>query len=109
LWVFGVVVVVGLGASILSGIVAAIFSLGHAGFVAAGRGGEANFALAALGNTVGAAVSGSLLGVMSGVVYAVRAMARPPAGLALPDRAVPVQPSPEPESDAEPGPQPDPQ
>jgi hypothetical protein len=84
-WVFGVFVVVGIVGAIAGGILSTIISLGRAGAFATGGGGEANFVLSALGNAVGAAVSGSLFGVVTGVIYEARAEVKPAPGLPLPD------------------------
>lgn len=91
-WVFGVFAVVGLFSTIAGSVVSAIFSLGNTGIIAMRPG---NFGLAALGSAVGAAVSGSFLGVGTGVVYAARAQSRPPAELPLPEPATPETPAPD--------------
>jgi hypothetical protein len=49
-----------------------------------------NRALVALGTAAGAAVTGSLYGVLTGVLYAARAQHKPPPGLALPDQVPPA-------------------
>lgn len=84
-WVFGVFVVVGVVGGLAGEILSTIVSLGRAGVFSTSD--QSNFALSALGNAVAAAVSGSLFGVVLGVVYEARAEVSLPAELPLPDAA----------------------
>ena len=97
-WVFGVMVVLAIVGGMIGNVAATIISLGHTGVFTAGREGPSNYALAALGTAVSTAISGSLFGVGTGVVYAARAQRLPAAELPLPespepDEAEPAEPS----------------
>jgi hypothetical protein len=81
-WVFGVGAIVGLGAGVINGIASTIASLG-----------SSNFVLAAVGSTVGAAISGSAFGVVDGVLYAARAQVKPPPEVPAQVLPQPVQPA----------------
>ncbi len=84
-WVFGVFVVVGVVGGLAGEILSTIVSLGRAGLFSTSY--QSNFVLSALGNAVAAAVSGSLLGVVTGVLYEARAEVLPAPELPLPDAA----------------------
>lgn len=100
-WAFGVGLVVFFGASILSGVISSIFSLGALGLPGSAPPESPNFVLVAVGSTAGAAVQGVLYGVVTGVLYAARAQLKPAPELALPDDEdepqapdVPAEPAP---------------
>jgi hypothetical protein len=82
-WVFGVFVVVGVVGGLAGEILSTIVSVGRAGLFSTSD--QSNFVLSALGNAIAAAVSGSLLGVVTGVIYEARAEVSPPPELSLPD------------------------
>lgn len=88
-WVFGVMVVVALVGGVVGNVASTILSLGHTGVFTAGREAPSNVVLAAFGTAVGTAISGSLFGIGTGVVYGARAQSRPPAELPLPEPSTP--------------------
>jgi hypothetical protein len=98
-WVFGVYVVVGLVASVINGIVTSLGTQPE---------GVIGFLVAAVLNTIGAAIFTALLGVAVGVVYSSRTLVR---GGAEPAVVVPDAPSPPvaaPPSPVQPSPHPGP-
>jgi hypothetical protein len=88
-WVFGVAVVVAVVAGVLSSLVSTVFSLGSTGLTPIAEEETPNRALVALGTAAGAAVTGSLYGVLTGVLYAARAQHEPPPELPLPEQVPP--------------------
>jgi hypothetical protein len=84
-WVFGVMVIAGIVGGVIGNVASTIISLGNTGVFTVGREGPSNYALAALGTAISTAVSGSIFGVATGIVYAARAQSLPPAELPLPE------------------------
>lgn len=88
-WVFGVMLLVGIGGFGVGGLLSTVFSFGQTGFLPWDSNRDPTFVLNATGPIVWAAIFTSLFGVATGVIYAARADAKPPAELELPESATP--------------------
>lgn len=88
-WVFGVMAVASIVGVIVGNAASTIISLGHTGLFTMGRQVPSNVFLVALGTAVSVAISRTVFGVATGVVYAARAQSLPAVELPLPDLTTP--------------------